>query len=188
MNGTTLTLLALVLFCGCQKSIDPLENTVDLPQQAIDETTFSFKMNDSLIQWNGSLTENDTIGAALAKFTSKDPNYKSGYSIFARKVTQVDTVYRRDYLNLAVPGDSLNETTYTFQYRITKDFFPGDGKFWNISYSTWPGDFYTVTISKVHNGMADGTFSAKFTDDRYPIKKGQAVITEGKFTNLKVHK
>jgi hypothetical protein len=88
---------------------------------------------------------------------------------------------------IVINADSLIEGTYssTNTSVVEPGYAPAYWIFNNSLYqASETGDYATVTVTKVHNGLLHGTFLALMTTD--DSTKSRINITNGVFTNLKI--
>lgn len=153
----------------CSKKDDDSTNIT--PKQ----TTFQFTAKGTVFNWNGSLAETSTQGSIFKKRTTN--NYGAGYQLEATNGNFQETNF---WLELPQVVELETKT-----YNITRANFPLLGVGAIISpttgthYGEKAGDYITITISKIDNGYATGTFSA--------VLDGLAV-TSGTFVNVKILK
>jgi len=190
MNNLFRLALAALFLSSCQpeKTTDPTPSNCNEPV-----ATFQYKYNGTLIQMIGSLSKNAREGSLIRKEqTTKngasnpydnsngDPvsNTKYIYSILATK----NYFYSDD----GEPILEIELRTATFTAPRTYSMQNGDIKFISTYYPQQAGIIsnlpFTLTITKVQNGYADGNFSGSLR-----TSGGQTVqITEGSFSNVKI--
>jgi hypothetical protein len=160
------TLVAFV-FLGCSKNThqDPVP-VPDLP------TEFRFTAYGTIFYWNGNIGCNGSICSLAAQ-----PENGGLYELIA----------------FSIHTQSLSETSYTYTpavattWDLANDLCGLPAPFNNnVMYSDFEmGDFATITISKLHDGYADGTFLATFSASDGSAKLN---ITDGVFKNVKIVK
>ena len=143
-----------------------------------------FKVNDTLykVQLKHNY-EDDLLRCDLAILGAGSP---------VTRYTILD--YSDIRLELPIPTDSLRVGDYvvdTGTIRIYYDYHivPLFEKESNLAQLSYNDDFMKVHISSNSNGLISGTFTAKFsTNEAYfdHSKSGRVVITDGKFTNVKI--
>ena len=143
-------------------------------------TTFKFSVNGTLYQWNGNSAADPTYGSRINKYSL---NGATWYTLSAAPLN--GGIYT--LIGLKMQTSSLLAATYTLTTTTTTawtiaDHYCGVN---NESYaSSEIGDFASVTISSIHDGYADGSFTAKFTNANGSLTKIN--ITDGEFHNVKI--
>ena len=159
------TALVFGLFgSGCMKNC--------MNQMQSKQASFTFKAGDSTYIWNGDYTDAHVFGSRGTLGSS------SGRDLF--------TIYAKGF-----NGDAIEIALYTAKFQ--------DGEFANVPDSlTLPitalinnqgfgfdehGDISHLTITSIHDSMADGSFDATMTNQ----DKGLRIrITQGEFHNVKI--
>lgn len=177
------------LFHSCQKDNNNNNNT-NTPCNPPPASTFKYKFNGTLIECNGSLADNSREGSLIRKEQGNASsstvltNTSYIFSILATK----NYYYSDDgepILEIEINSPTLTNSTYSHTsngIRYVKSYYPSQSEFCGYcTPSSYVGQEFTVTITKIENGYADGTFSGK-------LKKtsGFDIITEGEFKSVKV--
>jgi hypothetical protein len=173
MNRFIISLLlgGIILIPGCSK-----EPSVKEPIKG----TFSFTANGEMYDWSFKRWE-DSYDVSFPHI-SKD-HYNPEYDLIGQvNAGGIGSIG----LGIQIMTDTLKEDTYTLTTTVSTDPHHGCVLVTNgTSYSgSQIGDFGTVTISKIHDGNADGTFVALLTSNDPSLSKLN--ITNGEFKNLKI--
>ncbi|MEI6947495.1 hypothetical protein V9K67_09905 [Paraflavisolibacter sp. H34] len=160
-------------------------------QNDLPAATFSYKVNGTLIECNGSLAENSREGSLIRKeqtLTSSGSVETNRNYIFSIHAT-------RNYffgdagepiLEIELNTPSLSVATYTHTndgILYVKTFYPNQSEFCaGCTPTVYGGQEFSVSITKLENGYADGTFSGKLVRRT----SGFDLVTEGQFRNVKV--
>jgi hypothetical protein len=133
---------------------------------------------------NGDYSSNVDSGAVIKKDSGSTPNGRvMVYLLEAQDRSG-------NYIGLFTSAlTSLTPTTYTITYASNGgrgsegDFFktPTNKPVYILTPNT---DYSTITISNIHNGMADGTFKAQLSGAWGTT--GTITITNGVFANVKI--
>jgi hypothetical protein len=178
------------LVCSCQKNNNDTSNTT-APCAPLPPSTFKYKFNEALIECNGSLAETSKEGSLIRKEQANTINgtelTNSNY-IFSILATK-NYYYSDDgepILEIEINSPSISTTTYTHttnSIRLVQTYYPAQSTFCGFcNPSAYLGQEFTVTITKLVNGYADGTFSGKLKKST----SGFDIISEGEFKNVKV--
>jgi len=182
-------LLSVILF-SCQQDNPPDPNPTTCNEPA---TRFSFKIDGTLVEMNGSLSNNSKVGAVIRKTkdyraiptgcaafsASYDPNcQKYIYILSATYDNLWDDEWNtalRFRLPSLIQGQTYSKSTFNTDWAVFRYPIELDGGFGTAN--------MTLTITKLINGYADGTFSGSVYKS---VGGGYGNITEGSFTNVKV--
>ena len=174
MRQISLSFICALAIFSCKKNDNP--NGV-LP------TKFKFTANSYSNEWNASLAVNAHFGAVIRKES------QSGLSGYGLAATDSTAPSQNSILYLMMETNSpLAVTTYIRTTSSSTNNFPDEGRQINSALNHyWPssvGDFTSVTITSIHNGYADGSFTAKMTQltNSSPI----VVNVNGTFSNVKI--
>lgn len=156
----------------CSKKDDSLSNP---PGNSTPVTTFKFTVNGTEYNWNGSLAETSAQGSIFKKKTSN--NYGEGYLLEATNGNFQNYDFWLELPQVVeLKAQTFNITRANYPLLgIGAVISPGTG----THYGQKTGDYSNLTISKIENGYATGTFNA--------VWDGVA-ITGGVFTNVKILK
>lgn len=167
-------LVILFALVGCGKK-DTTTTTATDPQPNVKFTCLGINYNIS-----GSLATNATVGGIIKKTTLE--NTKPGYEISVQNGSTFGL-----FLNVMTSTD-LAVTTYTYTFPSAN--LPRFGNIYGVGTTSQfvagygAGDFVTVNVTKISNGYASGTFSAKMT--AFNSLNNRVDITNGVFTDLKI--
>jgi hypothetical protein len=189
MKKIFISILLIGLLFSCQKDNGTGSTNDNCNPPA---STFKYKFNGTLIECNGSLAETSREGSLIQK-EQNTYNYSGDIlsnSTYIFSIQATKNYYYSDdgepILEIELNSPSLSATTYTHTsngIRYVKAYYPSQSEFCGYcTPSAYVGQEFTVTVSKITNGYADGTFSGK-------LKKSSTVfdiITEGEFKNVKV--
>ena len=174
---------ALALVLGCKKS--------STSSTASTAPTFQFNVNGTVYQMNG----NGATTNLGAKFDQ---------AIGVGCTGNADTLYWLEATDSEGDGctigttlvSSLSVMTYTNSYSFqagpngncTED--PVDVKVLSYS-STWftiekSGDYTTIVVTSIHDGLADGTFSGQLSPNDPIVPPASMTITNGQFKNIPI--
>jgi len=142
-------------------------------------TEFRFTANGTVYYWNGNKEELKFYGSIIGC---------NGSSCSLTAEPGNGGIYQLIAFNIHTP--SLSETSYTYTpavattSNLANDFCGLPAPNNNEMYSDFEiGDFATITISKLHDGYADGIFPATFSASGGSPKLN---ITDGVFKNVKI--
>ncbi|MBN8666114.1 MAG: hypothetical protein J0M30_01340 [Chitinophagales bacterium] len=158
------------------------------------ETYFKYRINGELIECTGSLTKSSKEGSVIrieqltgGSATNPNPLLNTSYAV---TLHATKNYYYNDegetLLKIILNTGGLTQQTYsnTTGIRNVVSWYPTKTGFCaSCSPTGYVGQQFTVTISKLAGGYADGTFSGTL------VKEGtstQNTITEGEFKNVKV--
>ncbi len=174
--------VVLILILGilsCKK-----EGVVPVPPYP--EPTYEYKYDGKLLQFHGGdsvSNEGLFVSADIYKepISQREPAFYHFVGLGG-----IDSV-----LNISIHTDSLTTTTYNIEYSATQyEDQPGVDNGGFIFGLSKPEDHFTVTITSFVNGLVSGTFSGNLSltfNKTELTPPDSAVITEGKFANVKVH-
>lgn len=183
-----LLLLVFMLSCDKDNSDNPTPSSCNEPT-----AMFKYKWNGMLYEMNGSLSQNAEEGSLIRKEQTTQSgasnpfdnangnalnNTKYLYTIMATK----NYYYSDD----GEPIFAVELRTTTFTAPRTYSNNAGDIKFISfyhpVNAGESPAQPFTINITKVENGYADGNFNGNV------IASGNQVIqiTEGEFKNVKI--
>lgn len=184
--------LSIFLVFSCSKS----ENSPEGPNSNCEEPDayFKYRINGELIECAGSLTKSSKEGSVIrieqltgGSATNPNPLLNTSYAV---TIHATKNYYYNDegetLLKIILNTGGLAQQTYsnTTGIRNVVSWYPTKTGFCaSCSPSGYVGQQFTVTISKLAGGYADGTFSGTL------VKEGtstQNTITEGEFKNVKV--
>jgi hypothetical protein len=162
------------VFLRCSKSThqDPVPDL---------STQFQFTANGTIYHWNGNKEELKSYGSIIGC---------NGASCSLTAEPENGGLYQLIAFNIHT--QSLSETSYNYTPAVATTWnlgndicgLPAPNN--NVMYSDFEmGDFATITISKLHDGYADGTFLAAFSASDRSAKLN---ITDGTFKNVKIVK
>jgi hypothetical protein len=167
MRLLRIALLCLPFFYSCETTTPepPTSNNVLIGPQP----KFEYKANGVLI--NLDAVYDARIGylafPSIFRTGSNSYYFSSGGNEYAYGVSQPNA------LNFFILTNVITQTTYSCT--------GSDSKFGGLSH--YSGN-QTVTITRVNNGYADGTFSGTIIRTNAPVST--VTITEGKFSNLPI--
>lgn len=170
-------LLLLITGLSCSKT----NITPDITPKA----TISFTAGGTSYNW---IQNDDPYSPAYFSIALWRSSYNGvdGYELSADDHSSVYTLNGFG-LYLKMLTSSLSPTTYTLSNPADLspfDIGPHSCSLRNIFYyANTAGDFATITISKIHDGYADGTFTAKMTLSGTTTKLN---ISNGIFKNVKI--
>jgi hypothetical protein len=171
MNSRTFVtgILVLLVACGKEKQDGP-------------PTKFKFTVAGKLYEWNGAWPDfSQTIGATIEKNTVAF-GFPPGFTLIA-----VDRQNgNNDLLSLSLLTDTtLSVRTYTAAITDPANLVVNDMlRLANtVSYTKTVGDFTTVIVTKIENGLVSGTFSSKRTEEQSPER---VEILNGEFHKVKI--
>jgi len=166
--------LAVFVFWGCSKNTDP--DPVPVP---VLPTEFRFTANGTIYYWNGNKEELKYYGSIIGC---------NGSSCSLTAEPENGGTYQLIAFNIHT--QSLSETSYTYTpavattSNLANDFCGLPPPNNNVVYGDFEmGDFSTITISKLHDGYADGIFPATFSASGGSPKLN---ITDEVFKNVKI--
>lgn len=181
MKKLLLILITAILFIGCKKTDEQTTSKSVIPA-----STFKYKINGMPVELNGTLAQNAQVGSVIRKQksirSSRTTTYE--YNVMATK----DYIYTTDGetpMNFVLAANSLSTGTYSLSngkiayvcfFNLETDVF-----LWATPSQNNENSTFTVAITKVENGYADGTFSGIMRKNPVSIQ-----ITEGEFKNVKV--
>lgn len=196
LSGMRISFLPIAIalfFLSCQKSSDSNGNTN--PTSCTEPSaTLQYKFDGTLIQMNGSLSQNSKEGSLIRKEQvtgtgNPNPQDNSNGTILTNTNLVFSLAATKNYYysddgepilevefrtsNITAPS-TFTKANNGVKYVMT--YYPNQG----VSESNWD---FTLNITKVENGYADGTFSGKL------VKTGTTTyynITEGEFKNVKI--
>jgi hypothetical protein len=142
-------------------------------------TTFKFTVNGTVYNWDGNLADS-SYGSRLGKTTY---NGVTWWDLAALPVN--GGIYRGIYLR--INATTLSATSYTLTTTATT--------LWTVAEhlcmvpsvicaSSEVGDYATIIISSIHDGYADGTFTARLTNTDGTLAKVDVIA--GEFHNVKL--
>ena len=184
----SLLLLVFLLSCDKDNSDNPTSPSCNEPV-----ATFKYKWNGTLYEMNGSLSQNAKEGSLIRK----EQTTKSGASNPFDNANG-DAINNTKYLYTIMATKNYyysddGESIFAVELRTTSFTAPktytnsaGDIKFISFYYPLQAGEStgqqFTINVTKVENGYADGNFSGNV------VASGNQVIqiTEGEFKNVKV--
>jgi hypothetical protein len=190
-------LCIVLLIASCQKSESnnstTSTNTTNQCPTA-PTSTFKYKIDGTLIECNGSLSEKSGEGSLIRKeqknASSSTALSNSNY-VFSIHATK-NYFYGDDgepIIEIEINSTSLTPSSYTSSnngIRLVRIFYPTQSVYCDNTICTssfYTGQDFTLTVSKVENGYADGTFSGKLKKES---STGFNIITEGEFKNVKI--
>lgn len=146
--------------------------------------SFSFSVNGTTYTWK---EERDTASATYLNMGIY-PDW-SGYTLHAGTNLHPNSPYR--LINLPIPTQTLSvHTPFTFIIsgntpNLAVAISTAATKFYDpsVDYRAYPGDQVTVTLTRLKDNRANGTFSAKLTRSSDASKVS---ITAGSFENIRV--
>ena len=176
-------LLFTMLSCQQENPDNPTPTTCTEPVAYL-----KYKFDGTLIEMNGSLSQNSREGSLIRK---EQRNTTTGtiltsntylYSILATK----NYYYSDDgepIIEIEINTPALSATTYpTSSIDLVQTYYPLQSNHCGSPCS--PGSTsFTVTITKILNGFADGIFSGMVKNSGSTVLNQ---ITEGEFRNVKI--
>ena len=152
-----------ILLIGCSKS----NNTT--------ETVFTFKANGQAYNWTSTST---TYHSEFVKFQFDSVN--NHYILISEMRRDQDTL-TWPYVSFGILVPKLEVKTYSGGYKdvMCETGLP-DG---TANHTNFAPDSSTLTITSIHDGLVDGTFSARMT-----FFAPSLIITEGVFKNVSLPK
>ena len=159
-----LSSLLLLIFSSCKKSKrDPL-------------TSVSFEINGTKHTWESQGSSCTLCGPSTIQ------NFQGKYYFNA-----IGSNSLVEFISISLESSTISVATYTSV--VSSPVIPSNAKHSLATpqaYSTQPGDFGTVQITSIHNGYADGFFSAKLTLSPFDATAGKVDIVNGEFKNVKI--
>lgn len=164
------TLSACIFLFSCTKdSPSPITQTTTASLSfTADGTSYNVNGTDALV-----LEKYDAYPGQVPPGVVPRP----GYHLISQKLT-------KGFFEIIIPTTTaLTQTTYlttrsTYPSIELSGFFPSKGV--DYSYRN-NGDFMAVTITKISNGLASGTFTVQFSNTTKVIS-----ITNGTFENVQI--
>jgi hypothetical protein len=158
-------------------------------QQSTPTGTVSFIINGALYSWNEQNDDSREDYLTMAIYSAGTGAYRfSATNEYSVHLHPLRMVYLTMMTNSLVTNSPF---TYSNTTQVDPSYPPHQISVSNISiydpvhyYSAYGiGDFATVTITKIHDNRADGTFSARMTrlSDSTSIN-----ITDGVFKNVEI--
>ena len=193
MKKTVLYSIIIMGMIGCQKDIST-NNSSSGP------TTFKFKANGTLYQWDGDGHEQKTKGSAIGR--NEYPIDGSNWS--GKVYYTIGAVDRSDPNQYGLSMDMFTDKLTIGTYHSTDAFrsYPDQRTSFSLEWLQFgPGslayryqsptinDSFTIVITKFANHRADGTFTGSMTLSNWtnvPNLPSKMVITEGEFHNVYV--
>lgn len=171
MKNIFLSLAFSLTLFSCSKDSDKGDSN----QQDSATPAFRFNANGKFFEWNYGYQQTPTKSVGLVKIAGNQ------YTLSA--------LSDGEYLQLGIPATLLFEKAYTYNYSasgangfteaLLTPLDPAD------KYTTaHSGDYITVEITRITNGLATGTFRAQLSVAGNTSKKLD--ITSGVFANIKV--
>jgi hypothetical protein len=181
MKKLLLILITAILFIGCKKTDEQSTSKSVIPA-----STFKYKINGMPVEMNGTLAENAQVGSVIRKQKGRHSSSTTAfeYNLMATK----DYIYTGDGetpMNFLLAANSLSTGTYSLSNgKLAYVYFINletNQHFWATPSQNNENSTFTVVITKVENGYADGTFSGIMRKNPVSFQ-----ITEGEFKNVKV--
>ena len=187
MKKETLLILFFGVLVSCKKDNSSSNTNTNCPPAPL--ATIKFKNNSTIIECNGSLVENSKEGALIRK-KQKDPSFGT---ILTNTNYQYSIIATKNYfhgddgeavIQIEINTPTLTTSTYSqannginFTYVSLPTMSSNDG------YP--PESNFSLTVTKIVNGYADGTFSGKLKKEGFNVT-GYDLITEGEFKNIRI--
>lgn len=193
MKKIAFILLTMISF-SCSKESDSTNNGTSTSQTE-PAAYFKYKINGALIEMNGSLSNNSREGSVIRK-TQQTRNLSSSQylnnSNYIFKLIATKNYFFSDegqpLFEIVINSPTLSETSYSHrnnQINSVFTWYPNQSGFCGYcTPSAYPGQEFTVTILKITNGYAEGTFSGILKQG--PNNSKSDIITEGEFKNVKI--
>lgn len=174
----TLLTALLLLLISCSKSPSPAP--------AEPETSLRFKMNGTLYEWKNKGWCGFYCGTGFIKWPAE------------YKLSSIDPGSGLSALSCTIAAANLSASTYNYVVAVPVNntdalhrlslYSPVSSGSLNLAASTETGDYFTITITSLHDGKyADGVFTARLTQAPYGSAAPKADITEGEFRNVVIY-
>ena len=148
-------------------------------------------MNDSIV---GSATQSSTEGSVIKRVYGSGTN---GFTSFYYQLVSYKYIAGTGsqlYISLDFLTTNLIVSSYIYKFGFGLPGYYSSGgvatnlfevpSFWPNYYSSQgTGDQTVITITKIQNGYADGTYTAKLSN---AINTSSITITNGEFKNVKI--